>query len=251
MEIIPAIDLRGGRCVRLYRGDPARQTTYSASPLEVAESFQKAGAASIHVIDLDGAFTGTGQNAAVIQRIVRETDLAVQLGGGIRTLEQIGFWLETGISRVILGTLAAESPGRVAEAVRLFGSERLIVGVDVAGGKVRTRGWRNGTPLSPEEFGRQMARLGVSRFIFTDVQRDGTLHGPPLAAVAAFARAVQRRVTASGGIASVEDLLALIPLEKEGVDSVIVGRALYEGKLDLRDALRSVAGKTGNWGAVC
>lgn len=234
MELIPALDLRKGRCVRLSQGDPNRETCYETDPSKVVAEFVAYGARKLHLVNLDGAFGEKSDNPVVIERIIREFDIDVELGGGIRTLENIDFWIDKGIGQVILGTSAIEVPELVSQAIERFGHDAVIVGVDVKDNRVAVRGWREDSPLNPEAFSRDMERRGVTRFIFTAVETDGMLCGPAREALSRFAKTVSVKVTASGGIRSLEDILELIDLGPDGVDSVIAGRAIYEGRLDLK-----------------
>jgi phosphoribosylformimino-5-aminoimidazole carboxamide ribotide isomerase len=238
MELIPALDLRKGRCVRLSQGDPDRETCYESDPSKVVAEFISHGACKLHLINLDGAFGEESVNPGVIERLIKEFDINVELGGGIRTLEDIDYWLHKGVHQVILGTSAIEAPELVSQAIERFGREAVIVGVDVKGNRVAVRGWREDSLLSPEAFSRDMERRGVTRFIFTAVETDGMLCGPARDSLSRFAKSVSSRVTASGGIRSLEDILELIDLEPDGVDSIIAGRAIYEGRLDLKEAFQ-------------
>jgi phosphoribosylformimino-5-aminoimidazole carboxamide ribotide isomerase len=238
MELIPAIDIRKGRCVRLSQGDPDRETCYETDPSKIVRDFVEYGARKLHLINLDGAFGEESVNPAVIEGLVREFDINVELGGGIRTLEDIDFWLNKGVNQVILGTSAIENPELVSQAVERFGRDAVIVGVDVKDNRVAVRGWREQSTLSPEAFSRDMEERGVIRFIFTAVETDGMLCGPAREALSRFAKTVSAKVTASGGISSLKDILGLMDLEPDGVDSVIAGRAIYEGRLDLKEAFQ-------------
>lgn len=238
MELIPALDLRKGRCVRLSQGDPDRETCYETNPSKIVRDFVEYGARKLHLINLDGAFGEESVNPAVIEGLVREFDINVELGGGIRTLEDIDFWLNKGVSQVILGTSAIEAPELVSQAIEQFGCDGIIVGVDVKDDRVTVRGWREDSSLSPEAFSRDMENRGVTRFIFTAVETDGMLCGPAKDVLSRFAKSVTAKITASGGISSLEDILGLMDLEPDGVDSVITGRAIYEGQLELKEAFQ-------------
>ena len=238
MELIPALDLRKGRCVRLSQGDPDRETCYETNPSKIVRNFVAYGARKLHLVNLDGAFGEESVNPAVIEQLVSEFDIKVELGGGIRHLEDIDFWLNKGVSRVILGTSAIEAPELVSQAIEQFGCDAIIVGVDVKDNLVAVRGWREDSSLSPETFSGDMESRGVTRFIFTAVETDGMLCGPAKDALSRFAKGVTAKVTASGGVSSMEDILGLMDLEPDGVDSVIAGRAIYEGRLDLKDAFQ-------------
>jgi phosphoribosylformimino-5-aminoimidazole carboxamide ribotide isomerase len=238
MELIPALDLRKGRCVRLSQGDPDRETCYETNPSKIVRNFVAYGARKLHLVNLDGAFGEESVNPAVIEQLVSEFDIKVELGGGIRHLEDIDFWLNKGVSQVILGTSAIEAPELVSQAIEQFGCDAIIVGVDVKDNLVAVRGWREDSSLSPETFSGDMESRGVTRFIFTAVETDGMLCGPAKDALSRFAKGVTAKVTASGGVSSMEDILGLMDLEPDGVDSVIAGRAIYEGRLDLKDAFQ-------------
>ncbi len=233
MEVIPAIDIRGGRCVRLYQGDYARETVFSDDPLLVAERWQDEGATRLHVVDLDGARAGEPVNGAVVERIVKAARVPVQVAGGIRRLDVIGRYIEAGADRVVVGTAAVKEELLVANACALYPGA-LVVSVDARGGRVATEGWREGSSETVEGLARRMAELGVRRLVFTDIARDGTMRGPNFSAIARLVKAVEVPVIASGGIASVEHVRRLAKL---GVEGAILGRALYDGRVRLREAL--------------
>ncbi|MBO8142524.1 MAG: 1-(5-phosphoribosyl)-5-[(5-phosphoribosylamino)methylideneamino]imidazole-4-carboxamide isomerase [Firmicutes bacterium] len=240
MLIIPAIDLRGGRLVRLVQGRPEAETVYADDPVAVARAFAAAGARRIHVVDLDGAFAGSPRNLAVAEAIVRAVDVPIQWGGGIRDLNVVEEVLARGVDRVILGTAAVERPEMVAEAVSRFPG-RVMVGIDARDGRVAVRGWLEGTEQDAAELAREMGRRGVEEIIFTDIARDGTLSGPNLAALARVARAGPK-VIASGGVGSLEDVRSIVSMNDPNVTGVIVGKALYTGAVDLREALAIASG---------
>lgn len=233
MEVIPAIDLRGGCCVRLYQGDYAQETVFSADPVGVARHWEALGASRIHVVDLDGAARGEPVNTAVIAAIAQAVAIPIQVGGGLRTMEAIEHMLALGARRVILGTAAVENEALVAEACRRQG-EAIVVGVDARDGMVAVRGWREGFVIRAEALVERMASLGVRRIIYTDIARDGTLGGPNFEATAALVRQSKVPIIVSGGIASLDDLRRLAQI---GVEGAVVGRALYTGAIDLREAL--------------
>ncbi len=246
MEIIPAIDLRGGKCVRLYQGDYSQETVFSDDPVSMAFRWRDAGAGRLHLVDLDGAAAGKLCNASVIGEIVRQVQLPVQTGGGIRSIETMENLLELGVARMILGTVALEEPELVKEACLRFG-EKIVVSIDARDGYVRGRGWIEEGKLTIEEVIRQMESNGVKRFIFTDISRDGTLTEPNFAEIARFKSLTRIPVIAAGGIASVEHLRKLA---KTGVEGAIVGRAIYTGDIDLKEALAVVGGQgsgNGEW----
>ena len=240
MQVIPAIDLRGGQVVRLRQGEYSQQTTYSDDPLAVAAQFARAGATRLHVVDLDGARDGTPGNARVYQRITREAGVAVQVGGGLRTAQAIDAVLAAGADRVVLGTAAVDDPELVRQAVASHGAERVVVGLDARDGMVAVKGWTEGTTIPVAELLARMAGLGVVRFIYTDIARDGTLTEPSFDNVAAVMRHAQQvgvALIASGGISDAAQLSRLAALDVEGA---IVGSALYTGALDLAEAIRQV-----------
>jgi phosphoribosylformimino-5-aminoimidazole carboxamide ribotide isomerase len=240
MQVIPAIDLRGGQVVRLRQGDYSQQTTYSDDPLAVAAQFAKAGATRLHVVDLGGARYGTPSNASVYQRIAREVGVAVQVGGGLRTAQAIEAVLAAGADRVVLGTAAVDDPELVRQAVSFHGADRVVVGLDARDGMMAVKGWTEDTSVPVAELLTRMAGLGVARFIYTDIARDGTLTEPSFDAVADMvrhARQVSATIIASGGISDAEHLSRLAALDVEGA---IVGSALYTGALNLAEAIRHV-----------
>lgn len=239
MEIYPAVDLRNGQVVRLKYGDPNQQTVFGDDPVAVAKKWHEGGAAWVHVVNLDGAF---GENSARNWKILptmTELPVRLQFGGGIRSLSDIERALNAGVTRVILGTAAVENPTIVSEAVESFGAERIAVGIDARDGEVKTRGWQAGAGLSPVVLARLMKNLGVQTIIHTDISRDGVLTGVNAAASAALAQQSGVQVIASGGVASLEDIQAVVDHQ---LDGVIVGRALYEGKFTLEEAL-TIAGE--------
>ena len=234
MEVIPAIDLRGGRCVRLFQGDYARETVYSDDPVEVALRWQGMGAVRLHVVDLDGAASGEPVNLGVIESIAGSLTSPIQMGGGIRDMGAVERALGIGVGRVVLGTSAVGNPDLVEAACRRFGPEALIVGVDARDGLVATRGWRESSDVTAIDLVHQMAALGVRRFVYTDISRDGTMTEPNFQAIEELMNDSDAVVIASGGVSSIEHLRRLAGL---GVEGAIVGKALYEGAIDLREAI--------------
>jgi phosphoribosylformimino-5-aminoimidazole carboxamide ribotide isomerase len=228
--VIPAIDLRAGRCVRLAQGDYARETVYRDDPVAVALDWQRAGARWIHVVDLDGAREGYPAQRDLIIRIVQAVSVPVQAGGGIRTAEHAAALLEGGVTRVVLGTVAVEQPELVSSLVSQWGPERIVVGVDARGGKVAVRGWLDTTETTAIDLIQAMAARGLTQVVYTDIERDGTLTEPNYAEIAAVA-ATGVRVIASGGVSGIEQLNRLAQLP--GVEAAIVGRALYTGDVVL------------------
>ncbi|MCK9222437.1 MAG: 1-(5-phosphoribosyl)-5-[(5-phosphoribosylamino)methylideneamino]imidazole-4-carboxamide isomerase [Limnochordia bacterium] len=235
MQVIPAIDLREGKCVRLLQGDPNQQTIYSDDPLSVAREFEVAGAALLHVVDLDGAFSGSSKNLTVIEAIAEEISIPIQVGGGIRSLQAIRRVLDTGASRVILGTIAQRQPELVGEACQLYG-ERIVVGIDAKDGQVAVSGWQEGTDVSAYELGLSMKNLGVKTIIFTDIARDGMLTGPNYQSLEEMLK-LGVSIIASGGVSSLDDLMRLAQLASQGLVGAIVGKALYDGRFDLQSAI--------------
>ncbi|SDD70642.1 1-(5-phosphoribosyl)-5-[(5-phosphoribosylamino)methylideneamino]imidazole-4-carboxamide isomerase [Desulfuromonas thiophila] len=236
MLVIPAIDLKGGCCVRLEQGLMDKDTVYNDDPAAQARSWQEQGAELLHLVDLDGAFAGVPKNRNAIAAIVAALQIPTQLGGGIRDLETIEAYLRLGVTRVILGTVAKENPALVAEACRLFPG-RIVVGIDAKEGRVAVRGWADVTEKRATELAREMEGLGVEAIIYTDIARDGMMQGPNLEATAALADAIRIPVIASGGISSLRDIENLLPLEARGVCGAITGKAIYSGALDLRQAI--------------
>jgi phosphoribosylformimino-5-aminoimidazole carboxamide ribotide isomerase len=239
LALYPAIDLKGGACVRLRRGDMDQATVYGDDPGAQARAWQEAGCAWLHVVDLDGAFAGRSVNTAAVQSILAAATVPVQLGGGIRDIASIEAWLAAGVSRIILGSIAAKNPDLVREACRLFPG-RIAVGIDARDGFVATEGWAETSAVSSEALALRFEDAGAAAIIFTDIGRDGMLEGLNLDATAALARAVTTPVIASGGVGSLAHLEALraIADQTPGIAGVIVGRALYDGRITPGDALR-------------
>jgi phosphoribosylformimino-5-aminoimidazole carboxamide ribotide isomerase len=241
VEIIPAIDIRGGRCVRLEQGDYARETVFDDDPVAVAKRWQEAGAHRLHVVDLDGARDGRPENEGPIRAIVSTSAVPVQVGGGVRDIEVIDRYLDAGADRVILGTAAVKDQTTLINAVTLF-RERIVVGVDARDGMVATEGWLETSGIEATELVKQLSELGVTRIIYTDILRDATLTGPNIAGVAGLLEFISGlpspvSVLAAGGISSIEDLRRLAELPVEGA---IIGKALYTGDIDLRAALSAI-----------
>jgi phosphoribosylformimino-5-aminoimidazole carboxamide ribotide isomerase len=237
MEVIPAIDLRGGKCVRLRQGDYDKETVFDADPVAVAQRWVEAGATRLHVVDLDGARDGMRANAGAVEAIVKSAGLPVQLGGGIRTVRDARYLLGLGVDRVIFGTAAIEAPDEVAAATAELPAERVLVSVDARDGFVQTRGWTKTTGRRAADLMLEMAELGVRRFMYTDTGRDGTLSHPNFAAIEKLISDVRYPIVMAGGIAAIEDLRRLAGL---GVEAVVTGLAIYTGALDLRAAIREM-----------
>jgi phosphoribosylformimino-5-aminoimidazole carboxamide ribotide isomerase len=237
MIVIPAIDLRGGRCVRLMQGRKSDVTVYNDDPVAVAKEFAAAGAKVIHVVDLDGAFSEAhSPNRAVLKRILETVDVPIEFGGGVRSLEDARVLADQGVARIVLGTVAAESPAALHEFVERF-SSKICVGIDARDRRVMSRGWETANALNAVDLARTVAECGVERIIYTDIARDGTLVGPNVEQTVAVARAANVRVTASGGVSSLDDIRQLRDADDSRLDSVIVGKALYEGKFTLEEAI--------------
>ena len=242
MIVIPAIDLKEGKCVRLEQGLMEKDTVYSDNPAEMARHWQAEGGELLHLVDLDGAFAGVPKNREAIQAIVAAVDIPTELGGGIRDLETIEAYLSLGIDRVILGTVAKENPAMVGEACRRFPG-RIVVGIDAKGGLVAVRGWAEMTEKKAIDLAREMEGLGVTAIIYTDIARDGMMQGPNLEATAALAEAISIPVIASGGVSSLDDIRNLLKIEASGIEGVITGKAIYTGSLNLREAVELTKGK--------
>ena len=240
MILFPAIDLKDGRCVRLARGDMESATVFNDTPAAQARVFADAGFTWLHCIDLNGAFEGHSVNAAAVKAIRNEVDLPIQLGGGIRDMKAIEFWLGTGITRVILGTVALTNPALVKEAARAFPG-RIVVAADARGGRIATEGWSETTELTPAELSERFEGFGVAAVLYTDVDRDGLLRGVNVAATAALARKIALPVIASGGVSGVDDIKALVAAGEPNIEGVVIGRALYDGRLPAEDAIAAAS----------
>ena len=244
MIVIPAIDLKEGKCVRLEQGLMDRDTVYSDDPAAMARHWQDEGGELLHLVDLDGAFAGVPRNRTAIEAIVAAIDIPCELGGGIRDLQTIQAYLDLGVDRVILGTVAKENPALVAEACQRFPG-RIVVGIDAKNGLVAVRGWAEVTEKPATELACEMEGLGVAAIIYTDITRDGMLQGPNLEATRALAEAIDIPVIASGGVSNLADIRNLLAIEDAGVAGVITGKAIYSGSLDLREAVALCRGQNG------
>jgi phosphoribosylformimino-5-aminoimidazole carboxamide ribotide isomerase len=236
IEIIPAIDLRDGKCVRLYQGDYSRETVFSDDPLDIALKWQSLGAPRLHIVDLDGAASGEVRNIEIVKNIARALLIPVEMGGGVRDLATIKALLKNGVERIVLGTAAVEDPALVIEACRHF-RESVAVSIDARDGVVATHGWVKVTTRSASALAKTMAQVGVPRFIYTDITRDGTLTEPNFSAISGMIEALGLPVIAAGGIASLNHLKML---QKLGAEGAIVGRAIYTGDINLKQALAEV-----------
>ena len=247
MILYPAIDLKDGQCVRLLRGEMAAATVFNESPADQARAFRDAGAEWIHVVDLNGAFAGKPVNADAVEAILDAVDVPVQLGGGIRSLEQVDAWISRGVSRVVLGTVAVKSPEVVIDACRAHPG-KIAVGIDARGGMVAVEGWAEVTALAVEELARRFEDAGVAAIVYTDIDRDGALEGVNLPSTKALADAVSIPVIASGGVSGLDDIRALV--KTGGIAGAISGRALYDGRLDLAEAIAVIRGSTSRAGTA-
>lgn len=243
MIIFPAIDIRGGKCVRLLKGDFNQETVFSDRPEIMAKKWEDEGGEYLHLVDLDGALAGKSQNLDTVEMILKTVDIPVELGGGIRTMENIETALDMGVSRVILGSVAVKNPQLVKDACKKYGSERIVVGIDAKDGIVAVDGWGVSGNVEAKELARKMAQGGVKHIIYTDISRDGTLTGVNVQATAEIARYSGVKVVASGGVSSIEDIKLLKQYEKDGIEGVIVGKSIYTGSLSLPEALKIVKGE--------
>jgi phosphoribosylformimino-5-aminoimidazole carboxamide ribotide isomerase len=241
MKLYPAIDLKDGHCVRLKQGAMDQATVFNTDPAAQAQSFAKAGFEWLHCVDLNGAFAGGARNGEAIAAIRAAITLPIQLGGGIRDRAGIEHWLEAGITRVILGTVAVRDPALVKTAARAHGG-RIAVGIDARDGMVAVEGWAETSTLSVTDLARRFEDAGVAAIIYTDIARDGMLQGVNVDATAALARAVSIPVIASGGVAGIADIAALMAAKEPNIDGVVIGRALYDGRIDPAAALRLAKG---------
>lgn len=243
MILFPAIDLKDGKCVRLKLGDMATATIYNEDPADQARAFERQGFEWLHVVDLNGAFKGKSINSAAVGAILKATSNPVQLGGGIRTLPQIEDWLDRGLARVILGTVAVRDPELVKEACRAFPG-KIAVGIDAKGGKVAVEGWAEASSLGVIELAKKFEGAGVAAIIYTDIDRDGVLTGINWDSTIDLAEAVSIPVIASGGLASIADIVRMTMPDAAKLEGAISGRALYDGRIDPSEALAILKGKT-------
>ncbi|MEB3313867.1 MAG: 1-(5-phosphoribosyl)-5-[(5-phosphoribosylamino)methylideneamino]imidazole-4-carboxamide isomerase [Cyanobacteriota bacterium] len=244
MDVIPAIDLLDGRCVRLYQGDYAQAQVFDPDPVAVAQRWVEQGAGRLHLVDLDGARSGQPENWQTIAAIARAVDIPIQVGGGLRRRDRVAALFDLGVQFAILGTVALEQPELVTELGQAFPGQ-IIVGIDARQGMVATRGWLDTSQVAAVDLAQDMQERGAAAIIYTDIHRDGTLQGPNLEALEAMAAAVSLPIIASGGLGNLSHLLQLLRLEPQGVTGVILGKALYTGDLSLREAVRAVG--NGRW----
>jgi phosphoribosylformimino-5-aminoimidazole carboxamide ribotide isomerase len=239
--ILPAIDLKEGRCVRLEQGLMDKDTVYNDDPAAQALQWQEQGGELLHMVDLDGAFAGVPKNKAAIEAIVKAIDIPSELGGGVRDIATIEAYLELGVDRVILGTIAKENPALVEEACKKFPGH-IVVGIDAKDGLVAVRGWADVTEKLATEMAKEMEGFGVEAIIYTDIARDGMMRGPNIAATKALAESINIPVIASGGLSSLDDIRNLMAIEASGVSGVIAGKAIYSGAINLREAVALTKG---------
>lgn len=237
MIIFPAIDIRGGKCVRLLKGDFNQETVFSDSPADMARKWQSQGAEYLHLVDLDGALAGSSKNLAAIEEILKVVDIPTELGGGIRSMEQIDKLLSLGITRVILGSVAVKNPALVKEACAKYG-ERIVVGIDAKDGIVAVEGWGESGNIGVIELAQKMKAAGVKTIIYTDISRDGTLSGVNVEATVKLAQESGVKIVASGGVKSLDDIKALKKQEAVGIEGVIAGKSIYMGTLALAEAIK-------------
>jgi len=239
MDVIPAIDLLGGRCVRLYQGDYAQSQVFSENPVDVAQSWVDQGATRLHLVDLDGAKAGKLVNLEAIGAIAQAVDIPIEVGGGLRDRSSVEQLFNLGVTWAILGTVAVEQPQLVQQLCEQF-PQKIIVGIDARKGLVATHGWLETSQVLATQLAVQMQEMGAAAIIYTDIYRDGTLQGPNLDALRELASAISLPIIASGGVSSITDLLNLLVLQPQGVKGVIIGRALYTGDISLKEALRAI-----------
>ena len=242
MIVIPAIDLKEGKCVRLEQGLMDRDTVYSDNPAEQALTWQGQGGELLHIVDLDGAFAGVPKNRDAIKAIVGAIDIPVQLGGGIRNMQTVEAYLELGINRVILGTVAKENPQLVEEACKKYPGQ-IVVGIDAKDGLVAVRGWADVTDKQATRMAEEMEEFGVAAIIYTDIARDGMMQGPNIDATRKLAESISIPVIASGGLSTLDDIRRLMAIESSGVTGVITGKAIYSGAIDLHEAIALTRGE--------
>ena len=243
MILFPAIDLKDGKCVRLLQGDFEKKTVFSDNPVEVAVDFEKKGAKYIHLVDLDGALNGKLVNGEIIKDIINSVNIPVELGGGVRSLENIEALLKLGVSRVIVGTMAIKNPALLKEAIEKYGPEKIVVGIDAKNGKVAIRGWTEVTQKDSLELIKDMKNIGVETIIYTDIAKDGMLSGVNIDYVKEILNNVDIKVVISGGISSEHDLFKIRELKNTKIESAITGKAIYENRIDLEKSIKIMEGE--------
>ena len=237
MLIIPAIDIKGGKCVRLFQGRMDKETVYSDDPVSVAKRWENEGAEFLHLVDLDGAVSGVPKNKEIIGNIIKSVKIPLEVGGGVRNIETIKEYFSIGAKKVIIGTVAWENPILISEVCKMF-PERIIVGIDAKNGNVAVRGWEDVTETSASTLAKRFEGMGISGIIYTDISRDGTLSGPNIDSIKSFAKSISIPVIASGGVSDINDIKNIMKLKKHGVTGVIVGKALYSGAVNLKEAIK-------------
>ncbi len=237
MKIIPAVDIKEGKCVRLKQGIASAKTIFSDKPEEMAKRWYELGAERIHVVDLDGAFSGKPINFDIIEKIVKSVPAEIEVGGGIRDIETIERYISIGVKYVILGTIAIESPDMLIEATQRY-PKKIILGIDAKDGQVAVEGWVKGSKLTPTEIAKRFEGYDIASIIYTDIKRDGMKTGPNIEAAKKLASSVNIPIIASGGVATIEDIKKIIDLSSYGIEGVIIGRALYDGDIDLKEAIK-------------
>jgi len=236
MIIIPAVDIKDGQCVRLKQGIASNKTVFSNRPEEMAKKWYESGAERLHVVDLDGAFSGKPKNIKIVERIVKEVPIPVEVGGGIRDMDAIRLYLDIGVQYVILGTVAISNPDMVIKACEVY-PKKIILSIDARSGRVAIEGWTKGTDISPVEIAKRFEAY-VTSIIYTDIKRDGMKTGPNIEATKELAKSVNIPVIASGGVGSIEDIKRLLPLSRYGLYGIIIGKAIYDGDIDLSEAIK-------------
>src|SRR3989338_219840 len=239
MLIIPAIDIKSGKCVRLFQGRMDKETVYSDDPVSVAKRWEDEGAEFLHIVDLDGAVSGVPKNKEIIGNIIKSVKIPLEVGGGIRNIETIKEYFSIGAKKVVIGTVAWENPILISEVCKVF-PERIIVGIDAKNGNVAVSGWEDVTDTSASELAKRFEGMGISGIIYTDISRDGTLSGPNIDSIKFFAKSISIPVITSGGVSDINDIKNIMKLKKHGVDGVIIGKALYSGSVNLRGAIKLV-----------
>jgi len=237
MLIIPAIDIKSGKCVRLFQGRMDKETVYSDDPVSVAKRWEDEGAEFLHIVDLDGAVSGVPKNKEIIGNIIKSVKIPLEVGGGVRNIETIKEYFSIGAKKVIIGTVAWENPILISEVCKMF-PERIIVGIDAKNGNVAVRGWEDVTETSASTLAKRFEGMGISGIIYTDISRDGTLSGPNIDSIKSFAKSISIPVIASGGVSDINDIKNIMKLKKHGVTGVIVGKALYSGAVNLKEAIK-------------
>ncbi len=244
MKIIPAVDIKEGKCVRLRQGIASAKTIFSDKPEEMAKRWYNLGAERIHIVDLDGAFSGSPVNFDIIEKIVKTVPVEIEVGGGIRDIETIERYISIGVNYVILGTVAIESPDVLIEAVQRY-PKKIILGIDAKDGKVAVEGWVKGSKLTPIEIAKRFEGYDIASIIYTDIKRDGMKTGPNIEAVKKLASSVNVPIIASGGVATIEDIKKIAKLSYHGIEGIIIGRALYDGDINLQEAIKIVRKECG------